>query len=276
MLRLHHTSTLIITDMTEYSVFAKGDGYSRISVRDVPDGLQIGDAVRAYVYLDASDEIAASMAQAYAAVGECAHLEVASIAKHGTFLKWGLPKDLFMPFSEQTRSVRAGDLCFVHIYQDASERPVASMRLHRHLNEYGGDFEAGQAVDLMIAGKSEMGFKAVINNAYLGLIYHEELAHPLEIGVAMKGWISKIRDDGKINVNINRLDDETRDDLEDTILAYLKNNDGRLNLSDKSPPDLIYAQFRVSKKNFKRALGSLYRKRFIKISPKFVELIAKV
>jgi len=166
----------------------------------------------------------------------------------------------------------SGDFCFVYVYQDNSQRPIATMKIHKYLDKDGEELKINQAVDLMIASESDLGFKAVINNEYLGLIYHQELARPLKIGTKMKGWIKGIREDGKINININKLDDETRDELEEDILAQLKGNGGRLNISDKSPPDLIYQKFNVSKKNFKRALGSLYKKRLITISPNFTEL----
>lgn len=275
MLRFYHTNLLTVTELAEYSTYAEGGGYSAIPLRDAPKGIQVGDSVRAFVYLDATDEVVATMAEAHVQLGECAYLEVVSSTGRGTFLNWGLPKDLLLPRSEQVGSLRDGDFCFVYVYQDESQRPIASMKLHRHLDEHYGDLELNEAVDLIVAGKTDLGFNVVINNEQLGLIYHEELAQPLKIGTKIKGWVSKIRDDGKINININKLDNETRDELEDTILAQLKENDGRLNLSDKSAPDLIYASFSVSKKNFKRALGSLYKKRLIKISAEFIELVSE-
>lgn len=273
MLRLYHTNVLTVTEITEYSVFADGGEYGPLPLRETPEDIKVGDSIRAFVYLDASDEVVATMAEAHAQVGECAYLEVVSSGERGTFLNWGLPKDLLLPFSEQVGSVNNGDFCVVYVYQDESQRPIASMKIHRYLDEDCGDLKINEGVDLMIAGESELGFKAVINNEQLGLIHHEELAQPLKIGTKMKGWVKKIREDGKINININKLNTEIRDELEETILTQLKENDGRLNLSDKSSPDLIYTRFNVSKKNFKRALGSLYKKRLISISPEFIELL---
>lgn len=275
MLKFYHTNLLTVTELAEYSTYAEGGGYSDIPLREAPKGIQVGDSVRAFVYLDATDEVVATMAEAHVNLGECAYLEIVSSTERGTFLNWGLPKDLLLPRSEQVGTLRDGDFCFVYVYQDESQRPIASMKLHRHLDENYGDLKVNEAVNLMVAGKSELGFKVVINDEQLGLIYHEELAQPLKIGAKMKGWVKKVREDGKINININKLDNETRDELEEAILAQLKGHDGRLNLSDKSSPDLIYASFSVSKKNFKRALGSLYKKRLIKISAEFIELAAE-
>ncbi len=275
MLRLYHTNTLIITEIAEYSVYADGGIYGYLPVREAPEDIKVGDSVEAFIYIDAADEVVATMAVPYTEIGECAYLEVIDNGERGTFLDWGLPKDLLLPYSEQTRTVQTGDFVVVYVYQDERQRPVASMRLHRYLEEDYEDLKINEAVDLLIAGKSDLGYKAVINNEQLGLIYHEELTQPLIIGTRMKGWVSKIREDGKININVNKLDNETRDDLENEIMAKLKESAGCLHLSDKSSPDLIYARFKVSKKNFKRALGNLYKKRLINISPEFIELVTK-
>ena len=273
MLKLYQTNLLTIIDITEYSVYAEGEDGGSMPLREPPEDLEIGDNVWAFVYPDTGDELVATMAKAYAEVGEYAYLEVISSGDRGTFLDWGLPKDLILPFSEQLGRVREGRFCFVYIYQDEKQRPIATMKIHKHLEEDYCDLEINEAVDLIIASESDLGFTAVINNEQLGLIYHDELSGPLLIGEKMKGWVKNIREDGKIDLNINKLDDKTRDSLEDAIIAQLKENDGRLNISDKSTPDLIYAKFGVSKKNFKRAIGSLYKKQLINIDPEFITLI---
>ena len=273
MLELYQTHTLTVSDIKEYSVIVDGGDYGPIRLQNAHVDIDIGDQVEAYLYVDSSDDIVATTAQAIAQIGECAYLKVVSNGGRGTFLDWGLPKDLLLPFSEQAGRVREGHYCFVYVFQDEHQRPIASMKLHRHLSEEHDGLQIGEAVDLMIASESELGFKAVINNKQLGLIYHGEIARPLEIGSKMKGWVKKIRDDGKINLNINRMDNETRDQLEEEILNKLKENNGRLELSDKSAPDAIYDVFKVSKKAFKRAIGSLYKQRLIKISAQFIELI---
>jgi len=272
MLRLYQTNLLTVIDITEYSVYAEGEDGGSMPLREAPEGVEIGDDVWAFVYPDSSDELVATMAQAYAQVGEFAYLEVVSNGDRGTFLDWGLPKNLILPFSEQLGRIREGRFCFVYIYQDAKERPIASMKIHKHLEEDYCDLEINEAVDLIIASESDLGFTAVINNEQLGLIYHDELSSSLLIGEKMKGWVKNIREDGKIDLNINKLDNETRDNLEETIITQLKENNGRINVSDKSTPELINARFNVSKGNFKRALSSLYKKHLISISPEFIEL----
>ncbi len=273
MLKFYHTNQVTVAEIREFSVYVDGGEYDLIILHEAPEDIQVGDVVDAYIYLDATDDIIATMATATAQIGDCAYLRVASNGEWGTFLDWGLPKDLLLPFSEQSGQIEEGDFCFVYIYQDERQRPLASMKLHHFLDEEADDLEVGQAVDLIIASESELGFKAVINNEQLGLIYHGELARPLEIGSHMKGWVQGIREDGKINLSINKLDSETRDQLEQEILNALHENDGRLNLSDKSPPDVIYDAFNVSKTNFKRAIGSLYKQKLISITPASIELV---
>lgn len=272
MLNLYQKNLLTVVDITEYSVYVVGEDDNSMPLHDAPDGIDIDDDVYAFVYPDSSGDLVATMAEAYAQVGECAYLRVVDNGDRGTYLDWGLPKDLLLPFSRQLGRIREGDFCFVYVYLDESNRPISSMKIHQHLDEDCGDLEINEAVDLIIFNESDLGFVAVINNEKLGLIYHDELSHPLEIGEKIKGWIKKIRDDGKIDLNINQLDEETRDALEDKILAKLKQNDGQLNLSDKSTPESIYASFRVSKSNFKRALSSLYKKHKISIAPEFIQL----
>lgn len=273
MPELYQTNFLSITELNEYSAFVDGGEYGHISLREAPENVEIGDQVEAFVYRDASDAIVATMAKAHVQVGECAYLEVVSTAEHGAFLDWGLPKDLFLPYAEQAYSVQEGDGCIVYVYIDSSGRPAASTKLHRHLNEEKGDLKVGDGVDLLIAGESDLGFKAVINNQHLGLIFHSETSQPLDLGSKMKGWVKGIRADGKINLNINALDKDSRYDLEDEIHERLIDAGGRIDLSDKSSPDEIYAAFKVSKKNFKRAIGGLYKERIITVSRDYIELV---
>ena len=272
MLNLYQKNLLTVVDMTDYSVYVEGDDNNSIPLHDAPDGISIGDDVYAFVYPNSSGEIVATMAEAYAQVGECAYLKVVYNGDRGTYLDWGLPKDLLLPFSRQLGRIREGDFCLVYVYLDENDRPISSMKIHHHLDEDGGDLKINQAVDLIISGESELGFTAVINNEKMGLIYHGELSRPLNIGEKMRGWIKKIRDDGKIDLNINQLDDETRNGLEEEILERLTQNGGRLNLSDKSTPEDIHKNFRVSKSNFKRAISGLYKKNLITISPEFIDL----
>ncbi len=236
---------------------------------------QTGSEVEVFLYLDSEDRLIATTDKAKVAVGECAFLKVLSTGQYGAFLDWGLAKDLLLPHSEQAYPVRAGKSYVVYAYLDShSGRVACSTQLHHFLDEEANHWmQQGQAVDLLIAAKSELGYKAVINGTHLGLIYHQELSQPLTFGEKIRGWIKAIREDGRIDLSINTLDAETRDALSVAILEQLRENGGRLNLSDKSAPGEIFRQFRVSKKNFKRAISGLYKQRQIKIESDYIELV---
>lgn len=244
-----------------------------------PDQIQsdwhAGSEVDVFLYLDANDKLVATTAAAKVSVGECAFLKVLSTGQYGAFLDWGLAKDLLLPHSEQAYPVRVGKSYVVYAYlDDHTGRVACSTQLHHFLDEEASHWmQKGQAVELLIAAKSELGYKAVINGTHLGLIYHQELSQPLHFGATMKGWIKAIREDGRIDLSVNTLDAETRDALSETILEQLRQNGGRLELSDKSSPDEIFRQFRVSKKNFKRAISGLYKQRKIKIESDYIELV---
>lgn len=274
MTHLYQTNRLAVTEVSSKGVYVDGREYGSIFLKEAPDHLQEGDQVNAFVYQDASDRVVATMAKARVQVGECAYLKVVSLGDNGAFLDWGLPKDLLLPYSEQAYPVREGGSCVVYVYLDENtNRAVATTLLHQHLEEEYTDLQPKQAVDLLIAAKSDLGFKAVINNAYLGLIYHDELSQPLAFGTRIKGWVKAIRDDGKVDLSINTLDQKTRDQLELRILKQLQQAGGRMELSDKSDPELIFKVFKVSKKNFKRALSSLYKQRLIIIKPESIALV---
>lgn len=253
------------------------DKTDRNKGRDTQVELAVGDSVDVFVFMGTDAELQATTHTPKAFVGECAHLKVIEVNKFGAFLDWGLNSDLLLPISEQLFTLREGSSYVVYIHIDDKQgRVIASTKLHHFLDEQADAYiQKGKAVDLLIANNSELGFKAVIDNRYLGLIYHHELASPLRFGTRMKGWVKAIRDDGKIDLSINTLDKETRSELEAHILDELENNGGRLNLSDKSPPDQIHAAFKVSKNNFKRALSNLYKQRLITIAPDHILRVAE-
>lgn len=278
MFKLYQMNPISIVEVGDEGVYAEnisddGEDDAPMPVYQAPDYVEVGETVDAFLYSDSSGRLVATMQSAYAEVGQCANLEVVSSQEHGAFLNWGMPKDLFLPESEQAYYVDEGDFCVVYVYMDKEGRPVASTKLYRHLNEHQGDLEIGDAVDLLIADQNNLGYKAVINNTQLGLIYHDELSQPLRLGSRMRGWVKTFNEDGKINLNINALDSETRDALEQRILLELEQSDGRLHLSDKSSPEEVFQAFRVSKKNYKRALSSLYKQRLITIEADYIEKV---
>lgn len=274
MIKLEQTNSLKVIERSDKGTFVDAKEYGQVFLRNAPATLQESDVVDAFLYRDVNNKILATISSSQINVNECALLKVVSVGDHGAFLDWGMPKDLLLPHSEQAYPVREGGFYVVYVVQDNTDRLIASTLLHKYLEEDGYELKKGDAVDLLIAAESDLGFKAVINNKQLGLIYHSDLSQPLKFGARMKGWVKNIReDDGKIDLSINTLDDKTRDQLEMRILKALEEKSGKLELSDKSSPEAIFSAFKVSKKNFKRAIGSLYKQKLIAINPSYIELV---
>jgi predicted RNA-binding protein (virulence factor B family) len=234
---------------------------------------QVGDTLEVFVYVDSEGHLAATTKIPLAEVDEIAWLKVVSLNYVGAFLDWGLPKDLLVPFSEQHHEMEVGRSYLVKVFLDDKNRIAATTKIDRFINDESVDFEVGQKVSLIIAEQTELGFKAIVNNTHWGLLYQNELFQSLRKGQKLDGYIKKIRDDQKIDLSLHHPGYGKVVSLTDNILIKLKENDGVLMLSDKSPPEAIYAAFGVSKKVFKQAIGALYKKKFITIDKNGIRLV---
>lgn len=242
--------------------------------RHMPDSLQEGSEIEVFVYLDSDDQPIATTETPKVMVGQCAYLKVIDVNKTGAFLDWGLPKDLLLPYAEQTNALRPGMFKVVHVYLDkASKRITASARLDKYLLEENTWLKPGQQVDLLFCGKSDLGYKAVINDTHLGLLHHSDVFQNIMIGLHKKGYIKSINADGKINLTLHIPNKEQLGDLAEQILADLKNNNGVSELTDKSSPDDIKAKWKVSKGSYKKAIGALYKQRKIQIEKDSIKLV---
>ncbi len=208
--------------------------------------------------------------------GSFAVLRVADLNRVGAFLDWGQPKELFLPFAEQTKTLKVDDEVLVYLYIDNTQRLCASMRVERNLDSAFPDYQTGDAVELVVISKSEMGVKALIDGRYIGLIYKDEIFKPLTYAQSVSGFIKKVRDDGKIDLQLTdplKSGHRTADPVADQILDRLKGADGFLPINDKTPAEEIYEWFGVSRKKFKIALGSLYKRRLITVEDDGVRLV---
>ena len=276
MAKLGRNNTLTILRRSDFGLFLDGEDYGDILLprRFVTPEMQIGDTLDVFLCNDSEDRIVATTQTPKAMVGECAYLKVVSSNRFGAFLDWGLPKDLLVPFNEQQKPMQKGYSYTVYLFvDDSSERIAASSRLENWLSLEGGDFKAGQAVDLLIYAKSDLGFKAVINNSHLGQLYNNEVFQPLHYGERLTGYIKRRRPDGRIDLSLQMPSEQQRDQLGEAIVAHLQQNDGVTQLTDRSSPDEIYREFGVSKANYKKALGRLYRERRILIEKQQITLL---
>lgn len=210
--------------------------------------------------------------------GDFAVLEVADVNRIGAFLKWGQPKDLFLPFAEQTKPLHPGDGVLVFLYIDNTERICASMRVERNTDSSMPDYEVGDAVELLIATQTDIGFKAIVDGRYLGLLYKDEIFRPLSYAQSVRGYVKKVRpEDGKIDLQLTdplSVGHKSADPVADLILERLRASpEGFLKLNDKSPAEEIYQVFGVSRKKFKIALGGLYKRRVLTVEPDGIRLV---
>ena len=208
-------------------------------------------------------------------LGEVAWLKIADVNDIGAFADWGLPKDLFIPFAEQQHPLRQGQYTLVKIYLDNQDRLAGSTRIDHWIRDDASDLVTGQEVTLVIADRTEMGFKAVINNRSWGLLYRNELFQEIRKGQVTRGYIKLIRDNDKVDLSLSKpgFDKNRIGSLGEQIIDQLKANNGYLPHSDKSPPQDIYAAFGVSKKVFKQTIGALYKQQRISIGPDGIRLL---
>ncbi|MCP5428833.1 MAG: GntR family transcriptional regulator [Chromatiaceae bacterium] len=276
MVYVGRKNRLRVVKTVAFGVYLDGgeSGEILLPKRDAPDGCKPGDWLHVFIYNDSDDRLIATRETPAAMVGECAYLMVRQQNDVGTFLDWGLSKDLLVPFNEQAWPMHQGRSYVVCVYLDEdTKRIAASTKYSRHLSEDGSGFTPGDEVKLMIAATTELGYKAVINNSHLGLIFKADVFQPLKFGQQLRGYIKTIRDDGKIDLALQPASAEVVDQLEGAILDYMRHNGGVSRITDKSPPDLIYKTFKASKANYKRALGRLYKKRRISIEKYQIVLV---
>ncbi|WP_110968529.1 CvfB family protein [Pseudomonas huaxiensis] len=270
-------NTLQVVKHTDFGLYLDGgaDGEILLPNRYIPKDTpsEVEDWLNVFVYLDSEDKLIATTEKAKVQVGEFASLKVIEINSIGIFLDWGLPKDLLMPYSEEKRQMRAGEYCVVHVYLDRRTRRItATAKLDRYLDQTPANYRVGQQVDLLVVEESPMGFKAIINNKHWGLIHKNEVFKFLRSGKQEKGYIKELREDGKIALSLQPIGQDAALGLHEQILAKLKAADGVLPLNDKSDPQVISDMFGVSKGNFKKAIGALYKSGQIVIHDNRIEL----
>lgn len=242
---------------------------------EVPPGTKEGDELTVFIYFDSSDRLIASGKNGLSSVGTFSVLKVKSIERVGAFLEWGLSKDLFLPFAEQTRELSVGMELVVYTYLDNTSRVAASMRIERNAVKEEIPYPLGQSVDLLIFGKTDLGYKAVIDDKFIGMIFNNEVFQELKYGQKLKGFLKNVRPDGKIDLSLYKTGHQGAKGTDLKILELLSSNQGFLAITDKTDPDEIYRLFSVSKKKFKIALGGLYKKRQIQIKEDGIYLLKK-
>lgn len=275
MVEIGKYNKLTVVKIVDFGVYLDGGEWGEILMPKeyVPDNCSPDDEVRVFIYFDSEDRIVATTELPYVMVGEFAFLKVVAVSQVGAFLDWGLRKDLLVPFREQREPMVEGRSYLVYAYVDkASDRIVASTKIDKYLDQVFPDYQPNQEVDILIARKTDLGYSVIVNNEHWGLIYDNEIFQTLKIGQKLKGYIKTVREDEKIDVSLQVSGYKKIEGLAGVILEKLADYGGVLDISDKSDPEDIYRVFGCSKKNYKKALGTLFKQGLIKIGDNEVRL----
>ncbi len=243
--------------------------------RYIPTGATVGGKIEVFVYRDSEDRLVATTEKPLAVVGEFACLEVAGVnPRIGVFLHWGLEKDLLLPMREMNGPLNPGDRVVVQVVLDAqSDRLIASARLNRRLDLSPPPYHEGEAVNLLVASKSPLGYNMIVNHAHRGLIYQTEIPGTLQVGQQVRGYVRAIRPDGKLDLAIGQAGHRRIGEMSEQVMTILTANGGHMRYHDNSLPEEIRDVFGMSKKAFKQAIGTLFRERRIVIESDGVRLV---
>ncbi len=264
--KLGKYNQLEVVKTVDFGVYLNGgdDGEILLPTRYVPEGCKPGDVLNVFIYLDNEERLIATTLQPLVQVGEFACLEVAWVNEYGAFLDWGLMKDLFVPFREQKMKMQKGHRYVIHAHVDEdSYRIMASAKVERYLSKDFPQYQPGDEVEVMAWQKTDLGYKVIVDNKFGGLLYQKEIFKALEPGMRMQAFVRQVREDGKIDLTLQKDGSQKVGDFAEVLLQYIKENGGYTTLNDKSAAEEIYEAFGVSKKTFKKAVGDLYKKRLI-------------
>ena len=255
-----------VVKQVDFGVYLNGgdDGEILLPTRYVPEGCKPGDMLNVFIYLDNEERLIATTLQPKVQVGEFACLEVAWVNEYGAFLDWGLMKDLFVPFREQKMKMLKGHKYVVHAHVDEdSYRIMASAKVERYLSIEKPQYAPGDEVEVMVWQRTDLGYKVIVENQFSGLVYRNEVFQALEPGMKLTAHVRQIREDGKMDLTLQKDGMAKVGDFSAVLLDHIKQQGGHTSFNDKSAAEDIYEAFGVSKKTFKKAVGDLYKKRLI-------------
>lgn len=275
--------TLTVLDEQPHGLYlddAEG-GKILLPRKQIPENTAIGDSLKVFVYLDSDDRPIATTLRPKAQLHQVAWLQVVDVNNVGAFLEWGLAKDLFVPFSEQKQKMETGKSYAVYLYLDNTGRIVASSRLNRFIKDevkanWPGaplPLNTGDAVKLLISQRTDLGYKAVVNNEYWGVLYNDDIRKAIRVGQRVDGYIKRIRPDHRLDLMLEPAGHGKADPLAKQILKKLEEGNGSLGLGDHSPAELIELHFGVSKRTFKMAIGKLFKEHRIVIEEHGIRLL---
>ncbi|HCE2446310.1 TPA: GntR family transcriptional regulator [Vibrio parahaemolyticus] len=263
MIKIGQINSLEVIKKADFGVFLDGDDYGSVLLpnKHVPEGTELGDHIEVFLYFDSESQLAATIDKPIAQVDEWGLMKIEGINQTGAFVNWGIKeKDLLIPFSEQRARFTAGQNILVYVYTDkASGRIVGTTKFNKWLDKTPANYEVNEEVDLIIAERSQLGYKAIVNGKHWGMIFPSDVFGKLFIGKKLKGYIKQVREDGKIDLSLQKVGVAKMDDLSSKIIDLLEKKGGFLPLNDKSSPEAIFDAFRTSKGTYKKTIGGLYK-----------------
>ncbi len=269
MIEIGKYQELEVRRFVDFGVYlAEKDGSVEVlmPVKYVEPGTEVGQMVRVFVYKDSEDRPVATTEHPYATVGEFAFLQVSAVNDTGAFLDWGLAKDLLVPYSEQRIKMHRGGVYLVYVYLDhATGRVVASAKIDKFLGNAFPNYKPGQAVEALVIDHTDIGYKVIVDNKHKGIIYSNEIFRPIEVEETTRAYVKQVREDGKIDLTLSDRADRRTAALADRIAEYLRSENAGT-ISDKMSPAAIEMLFQCSKKDFKKAVGKLYREQRVVIA----------
>ena len=270
MIELGKTQDLTVRRLVDFGAYLGKEGEDvdiLLPSRYMPENTQVGDVLNVFVYKDSDDRPIATTERPFAQVGEFAFLAVSAVNDMGAFMDWGLPKELLVPYSEQKAKMRRGGIYLVFVYVDhVTGRIVGSSKIEKFLGNVYPDYKPGQEVKALVYEHTDIGYKVIVDNRHRGIIYSNEIYSPIEIEETVKAYIKQVREDGKIDLTLNDKASRRTESLSERIIEYL-NDSSNTPVSEKMSPEMIATIFECSKKDFKKAVGHLYKERKIIIAP---------
>lgn len=276
MIRIGEVNTLEILRETDHGVYLIDidDNQVLLPNRYVPDTFKIYDKLDVFVYLDNEERPVATTDMPYIKVGEFALLRCNAVTEHGAFLDWGLVKELFCPFKEQAFPMKPKGWYLVYCYLDEKTgRIAASSKTNSFLDNKELTVAQFDEVDIIVSHPSDIGMNVIVNKTHMGLIYNDQIFTDLSVGDKLKGIVKKVRPGNKLDISLGQIGYRNIEPNAERIMHELHDNSGFLNLTDKSDPEAIKDLLQMSKKNFKKAVGTLYKQKQIEIKPDGIYLV---
>ena len=275
MLKIGKFNTLKVSKIVDFGIYLDGGNNIEILLpaRYISTTPSVGDSIEVFIYNDSEDRLIATTEIPLTQVGKFAYLTVKSVNKFGAFLDWGLMKDLLVPFSEQRSKMRVGGKYIVYTYLDeTTKRIVASSKIKKYIGNTIPNYNAKDLVSCLVYDETEIGYKVIVDDLHNGMIFKNEIFQPIEIGCYVSGYVKKVREDGKIDITLSDIATNRIEELATRFYEFIKINHGTTTICDKSSPEMIKAILSCSKKDLKKAIGLLYKKRLIEIKEDSIKL----